>query len=81
MSRFEQQARNFGAEFVYEEVISIQENELRCFIVRTTTDNQYNTSTIILAFGKTPRDLNVPGEKELKGKGVSYCAVCDGPLF
>jgi thioredoxin reductase (NADPH) len=69
MSRFEQQARNFGAEFVYEEVISIQENESRCFTVRTTTDNQYNTSTIILAFGKTPRDLNVPGEKELKGKG------------
>ncbi|WP_162509662.1 hypothetical protein [Thermogymnomonas acidicola] len=34
----------------------------------------------MLAFGKTPRDLNVPGESELKGgRGVSYCAVCDGP--
>jgi thioredoxin reductase (NADPH) len=38
-------------------------------------------SAIILAFGKTPRDLNIPGEQQFKGKGVSYCAVCDGPLF
>jgi thioredoxin reductase (NADPH) len=36
---------------------------------------------VILAFGKTPRDLNVPGENELKGKGVSYCATCDASLY
>jgi thioredoxin reductase (NADPH) len=36
---------------------------------------------LILAFGKTPRDLNAPGEQEFKGRGVSYCAICDGPLF
>ncbi|MGI8831474.1 MAG: hypothetical protein ACR2IS_02415 [Nitrososphaeraceae archaeon] len=70
MSRFEQQARDFGAELAYEEVTSIQENESRCFAIKTTTHNQYNTRTVILAFGKTPRDLNVPGEKELNGKGV-----------
>ena len=83
MNRFEQQAKSFGAEFVYEEVSSIQKNKTRHLTVKTavTTDNQYDTRTIILAFGKTPRDLNVPGEKEFKGKGVSYCAVCDGPLF
>ena len=83
MNRFEQQAKSFGAEFVYEEVSSIQKNKTRHLIVKTaiTTDNKYDTHTIILAFGKTPRDLNVPGEKEFKGKGVSYCAVCDGPLF
>jgi thioredoxin reductase (NADPH) len=84
MSRFEQQAKNFGAEFVYEEVSSIQKEKEGHFTVKTTattSNNQYDTRTIILAFGKTPRDLNVPGEKELKGKGVSYCAVCDGPLF
>src|SRR5918998_1560721 len=83
MNRFEQQAKSFGAEFVYEEVSSIQKNKTGGLTVRTaiTTDNQYDTHTIILAFGKTPRDLNVPGEKEFKGKGVSYCAVCDGPLF
>lgn len=81
MTRFEQQARNFGAQFVYEEVSSIQKDETRYLTIKTATDNQYDTRTIILAFGKTPRDLNVPGEKELIGKGISYCAVCDGPLF
>ena len=81
MNKFEQQAKNFGAEFVYEEVSSIRKDEPRYLTIKTASDNQYNTRTIILAFGKTPRDLNVPGEKELKGKGVSYCAVCDGPLF
>jgi thioredoxin reductase (NADPH) len=81
MSKFEQQAKSFGAEFVYEEVSSIQEDKIRQFAVETTTGSHYDTRTVILAFGKTPRDLNVPGEKELNGKGVSYCAVCDGPLF
>ncbi|MDQ4072885.1 MAG: FAD-dependent oxidoreductase, partial [Thermoproteota archaeon] len=81
MSKFEQQARNFGAEFVYEEVVSIVEDEPSCITIKTTTNNQYSCCVIILAFGKTPRDLNVPGEKELKGRGVSYCAVCDGPFF
>jgi thioredoxin reductase (NADPH) len=90
MSRFEQQARNFGAEFVYEEVMSVIEddNKPSCFTIKTTSsinnnsnNNKYSGCAIILAFGKTPRDLNVPGEKELKGRGVSYCAVCDGPFF
>jgi thioredoxin reductase (NADPH) len=43
--------------------------------------NQYKARAVILAFGKTPMDLNVPGESELKGKGVSYCATCDAPLY
>jgi thioredoxin reductase (NADPH) len=72
------QAKNFGAEFMCEEVSSIQEDKIRKLTIKTTTDNQYDTRTIILAFGKTLRDLNVLGEKELNGKGVSYCAVCDG---
>ncbi len=80
MSKFEEQARSYGAEIRYEEVIGIREDEPSCFRVKTTS-NEYAGCAIILAFGKTPRDLNVPGEQELKGKGVSYCAVCDGPLF
>jgi thioredoxin reductase (NADPH) len=85
MQRFEQQARNFGAEFAYEEVLSITEHKEDGgggFIVKTNNnDNEYFGRALILAFGKTPRDLNVKGEKELKGRGVSYCAVCDGPFF
>jgi thioredoxin reductase (NADPH) len=83
MQRFEQQARSFGAEFVYEEVLSITEHkEGGGFIIKTNNkDNEYSGHALILAFGKTPKDLNVKGEKELNGRGVSYCAVCDGPFF
>ncbi len=80
MSKFEEQAKSYGAEIKYEEVIGVKEDEPSCFRVKTTV-NEYAGCAVILAFGKTPRDLNVPGEQELKGKGVSYCAVCDGPLF
>ena len=88
MQKFEQQARSFGAEFAYEEVLSIREHKEGNsadgggFTVKTNnSDNEYFAHALILAFGKTPKDLNVKGEKELGGKGVSYCAVCDGPFF
>ncbi|MBI4117148.1 MAG: FAD-dependent oxidoreductase [Parcubacteria group bacterium] len=42
---------------------------------------EYATKAVIIATGVHPRELNVPGEKELRNKGVSYCTVCDGPLF
>jgi thioredoxin reductase (NADPH) len=91
MTKFEAQAKSFGTKFAYE-VTSIvesgQEEEgnnnkptKNYFKIITNGNNEYLASAIILAFGKTPRDLNVPGEQQLKGKGVSYCAVCDGPLF
>ena len=41
----------------------------------------YQAKAVIIASGKRPRQLNVPGEEKLKGRGVTYCAVCDGPLF
>src|SRR5919198_193308 len=90
MTKFEEQARSFGTKFAYEEVTSITEyrqeeeddnNKPKNFKIKTSGNKEYLASAIILAFGKTPRDLNVPGEQQLKGKGVSYCAVCDGPLF
>ncbi len=80
MAKFEEQAKTFGAEFAYDEVIKIEPRENVCFSVKTN-NAEYETCAVILAFGKTPRDLGVPGEDKLKGKGVSYCAVCDGPLF
>jgi len=80
MNKFQEQAKSFGSEFAYDEVTSVKEKEGVCFIVRTS-NNEYETCALILAFGKTPRDLGVPGEEKLKGKGVSYCAICDGPLF
>src|SRR5437879_5015292 len=77
MSKLERQARVFGTEFIYQEVTSIVEDNddqhTKNFIVKTGNKKKYSAPTIILAFGKTPRDLNVPGEQGLKGKGVSCC--------
>jgi len=81
---FEEQVKAFGAEFVYDEVVQVSPADDcpdKCFRARTKTDKQFEALAVIFAFGKTPRDLGVPGEDRLKGRGVSYCAVCDGPLF
>lgn len=51
------------------------------FEALTGSGEKYQAKTVLLATGKRPRKLNVPGEKEFYGKGVTYCAVCDGPLF
>jgi len=45
------------------------------------TGDRYQAKAVVLATGKRPRKLNVPGETELSGRGVTYCAICDGPIF
>jgi alkyl hydroperoxide reductase subunit F len=47
----------------------------------TTDKGEYRAPAVIVASGKVPRLLNVPGEREFRGRGVAYCATCDGPLF
>lgn len=74
------QAANFGSEFKYEEVIKIGKKE-DVFLVETVTGGQYKAQALILSFGVTPRNLEVPGEKEFTNKGVTYCANCDAPLY
>lgn len=81
--KFEEQAKFFGGRFIYDEAFELRERDDcpgACFAVKTT-NAEYSAPVVVLAFGKTPRDLGVPGEGKFKGKGVSYCAVCDGPLF
>lgn len=80
MSKFQEQVLKYGVEFSYDEVVEISKHEDSGFNLRTNFSS-FDAEALILAFGKTPRDLNVPGEENYKGKGVSYCAVCDGPLF
>lgn len=80
MSKFQEQVVKYGVEFAYDEVDTIGPTEEPGFEVKTQFA-QYESEAVILAFGKTPRDLGVPGEDQYKGKGVSYCAVCDGPLY
>ncbi len=76
----EEQARAFGAEIKLDEVSEIEKAE-GSYRVKTVTGATYEAEALILAFGKKPKELGVPGERRLKGRGVSYCATCDAPLF
>jgi alkyl hydroperoxide reductase subunit F len=81
INRFEEHVVKYGVEKVAGvEVISL---DLTGKIKKVFTGDGklYLSRTIILAMGKRPRTLNVPGEKELIGKGVAYCSTCDAPLF
>ena len=55
--------------------------EKEFFLVRTKSKKEFQSRTVIVATGRDPRPLEVPGEKEFIGRGVSYCSICDGPLF
>lgn len=81
MDRFRKQAENFGAEIEeFEEVTEVE--PVREGLIRVhTTDTVYETKMVLLATGSRPKKLNIPGEDEFYGRGVSYCATCDGPLF
>ncbi len=63
------------------EVERVQKNENGDFIIKTKNGQDYGAKTVIVATGVHPRSLSVPGEREFRNKGVSYCTTCDGPLF
>jgi thioredoxin reductase (NADPH) len=79
--RMTNHAKKFGAEIVADTVESIERNGEGGFIVRTALGKTYYVPAVIVTAGGTPSKLNVPGEKEYAGRGVSYCAVCDGAFF
>lgn len=69
------QTKDLGAEIKFEKVIDIKEQEV------ITTKETYKTKTIILATGADNRKLKLENEEKLTGKGISYCATCDGPFY
>jgi len=77
--KFEEQARRFGAEFRSAQATSIR-GENGFFKIETDL-GPVTSYAVILATGAAHRTLGVPGETELAGHGVSYCATCDGPFF
>ena len=78
MEKFEEHADKFGIEkFPMQEIKSV---DLKNKTV-STSDTTFNAKTLIIATGAQPMKLNVPGEKEFVGRGVSYCAVCDGAFY
>lgn len=82
VEKFEEHVKEFNIEIKYspaQKVFSLPEK--RTFKVLTENGVEFETKSVIVATGKSPRYLNVPGEKELIGRGVAFCASCDAPLF
>ena len=73
------QATNLGAEIIFEKVVDINNIGKEKEVI--TTKNTYKTKTIIIATGSENRKLGLPNEDELLGKGISYCATCDGAFY
>jgi len=80
--KFADHAAKFGAEFMNGVVVeSVSKREDGLFDSRTESGDIYRSKSVIITAGGTPVKLGVPGELEYAGKGVSYCAICDGAFF
>jgi thioredoxin reductase (NADPH) len=79
MADFRRQAERFGAEFITDDVtrVDFSERPFRVYI----GDDEYRADTVIVATGASARQLGLPSEQTLQGRGVSYCATCDGAFF
>ena len=81
MQKFEEQVAQFPLEQrTGQGVVALSRLDAG-FEVRADQGESYQGKAVIIATGKRPRPLNVPGEEGLRGRGVTYCAICDGPLF
>lgn len=80
METFKKQAETFGAEFVFDSVNKIEKLENGNFTIHTNSF-AVTAEAVLLAFGLSHRHLGIPGEEEMIGKGVTYCATCDAPLY
>jgi len=80
MKKMEEQARKFGLQVIpTKEVLAVDfKNKIKTIKV---DDGEYKAKSIIIATGTEPKKLNIPGEDKFRGRGVSYCATCDGPFF
>ena len=77
--KMEQGAERFGAETELAEVLSVDfSNDIK---IVESSEGTFKAKTVIIATGAVPRELGVPGEKELVGRGVGYCATCDGMFY
>ncbi len=79
MDEFRSQAEHFGAEFVTDDVtrVDFSERPFRVYV----GDDEYAAETVIVATGATARQLGLPSEQAMHGRGVTYCAVCDGAFY
>jgi len=78
-NKFKEQMETLDIEIKNVAIDKVTKND-NTFVVSSDAET-YEAKAVIVASGKTHRKLNIPGEKELTGKGVSYCVTCDGPLY
>lgn len=80
VDRMYRQAERFGARFEYDEVIEVDFSKGSPFYIKTN-GQEFKAEAVIVTAGASPRRLGVPGEDEYIGRGVSFCATCDGFFF
>lgn len=78
---FREHAVKLGVSFMEQEVTEIKKEASSDFELVFADGSQVEAKTVIYAAGATPRRANIPGEQEYSGKGVSYCAICDGSFY
>jgi NADH-dependent peroxiredoxin subunit F len=78
--KFKEHIKIYGVKVKENETVLSVEKKERIIVIKTDKF-EYSAKTVIVASGKTHKELEVPGEKEYKNKGIAYCATCDGPLF
>ncbi len=81
LKKFDEQNEVYDLEVLPNDPVVKIEPENKIFRVTTDQSRQFKTRSVILACGARPRMLNIPGEDKLIGKGVTFCATCDGPLY
>ncbi|MBO4556083.1 MAG: thioredoxin-disulfide reductase [Elusimicrobiales bacterium] len=80
LEKIQSQAAKFGAEIIEEGIISVS-GQFPDFVLKTDTGRKISAKTVIIASGAVPKLLGLPEEENFIGRGVSYCAVCDGFFF
>ncbi|MFC1613221.1 NAD(P)/FAD-dependent oxidoreductase [Patescibacteria group bacterium] len=81
IQKFNEQLKYLEVEIISEKAVEISRLENKNFEVKTHANQSFQSKTVIVAAGSHKRELGVSGEKEFLGKGVSYCAICDGAFF
>lgn len=80
VTRFEEHVRDFGTKRC-DDKVTLLERRGQTFYVKTEAGRKYESRAVIVASGRSARNLGVPGEEQFKGRGVTYCATCDAPLY
>ncbi|HJN62125.1 MAG TPA: FAD-dependent oxidoreductase [Candidatus Parcubacteria bacterium] len=81
VSLLREQAKEYKLDIIEGETVAKLSKKGDNFLVKTKKDKEYESRSVIVASGKTPRKLGVPGGEDFESKGVSYCSICDAPLF